>query len=63
MHGTPSKYSRKKKKGLEEKSSQTLFLKKRELSTILAAGFQQLLFIPFTPRVKVEEQKAEDRVL
>ena len=53
----------KKKKSLEQKSSQILFLKKCELSSILAAGFQQLLFILFTHRVKAEEQKAEDRVL
>lgn len=51
------------KERLEQKSSQILFLKKCELSTILAARFQQLLFIPFTHRVKAEEQKAEDRVL
>lgn len=52
-----------KKKRLEQKSSQILFLKECELSTISAAGFQQLLFIPFIHRVKAEEQKAEDRVL
>lgn len=51
------------KERLEQKSAQILFLKKCELSTILAARFQQLLFIPFTHRVKAEEQKAEDRVL
>lgn len=51
------------KKRLEQKSSQIPFLKKCELPTILAAGFQQLLFIPFTHRAKAEEQKIEDRVL
>jgi len=62
-HARLSKPSRKQKKGLEQKSSQILFLKKCELSTISAAAFQQLLFIPFTHRAKAEEQKAEDRVL
>lgn len=52
-----------KKRRLEQKSSQILFLKNCELSTISAAGFQQLLSIPFTHREKAKEQKAEDRVL
>lgn len=42
-------------KKLEQKSSQILSLKKYELSTISATGFQQLLFIPFTHRVRAEE--------
>lgn len=47
----------------EQKHFQLLFSQKCEVSTVSAAGFQQVLFIPFTHRVKAEEQKTEDRVL
>lgn len=51
----PNLQEEKKKKRLEQKSSQILSQKKYELSTISATGFQQLLFIPFTHTVSAEE--------